>query len=120
VVPNHITHFFFPSQRKKFNEVSPLSFANHLRTHAHTTKLLNTSLYPKLTPHNSDPSIKAILLKIDADNNHMYIIEDLDESTLVVKENKLNEFKYHLDALLKRTSMQEREEESSGDEEGDM
>ncbi|KAA8892979.1 TFIIH subunit TTDA/Tfb5 [Sphaerosporella brunnea] len=67
-----------------------------------------------------DPSIKAILLKIDQDAGHAYIIEDLDESTLVVKEQKLADLKHQLDAVLRKTSMQEREEESSGDDDGDF
>ncbi|KAF8252372.1 hypothetical protein K440DRAFT_633662 [Wilcoxina mikolae CBS 423.85] len=63
-----------------------------------------------------DPSIKAILLKIDQEAGHAFIIEDLDESRLVVKEQKLVEFKHQLNMMLRKTSMQEREEDSSGDE----
>lgn len=33
-----------------------------------------------------DPSIKSIIVNIDS-NNHDYIIEDLDEERVVVKEN---------------------------------
>jgi TFIIH basal transcription factor complex TTD-A subunit len=45
-----------------------------------------------------DPSIKAIILKIDA-ALHDFIIEDLDEQTLVVKESKLKELQQRLDAV---------------------
>ena len=63
----------------------------------------------------SDPSIKAILVKLDRDNGHMYIIEDLDDSTLVVKEQKLSELKSKLGDTLRKTAMQEREDSSSSD-----
>ncbi|RPB05475.1 hypothetical protein L873DRAFT_1797843 [Choiromyces venosus 120613-1] len=43
-----------------------------------------------------DPSIKAIILKIDKDSGHGYIVEDLDDETLVVKEPKLAELKSRL------------------------
>ena len=43
-----------------------------------------------------DPSIKAIILKIDA-SHHDYIIEDLDDQALVIKESKLKELKQRLD-----------------------
>ncbi|KAF2758521.1 nucleotide excision repair, TFIIH, subunit [Pseudovirgaria hyperparasitica] len=44
-----------------------------------------------------DASIKAIILKIDAGNSD-FIIEELDDETLLVKENKLKE----LQMLLKK------------------
>ena len=43
-----------------------------------------------------DPSIKAIILKADAEKNE-YIVEDLDDQTLVVKENQLAALKAYLD-----------------------
>ena len=43
-----------------------------------------------------DPSIKAIILKIDS-VHHDFIIEDLDDQTLVIKEAKLKELKLKLD-----------------------
>ncbi|KAI9806719.1 MAG: hypothetical protein M1825_006176 [Sarcosagium campestre] len=52
-----------------------------------------------------DPSIKAIILKLDA-ARHEYIIEDLDDQTLVVKESKLKELKIMLDDELKETQLQ--------------
>jgi len=78
--------------------------------------------YPRGLPGvlvECDPSIKAILLKIDQEAGHAFIIEDLDESTLVVKEQKLAEFKHQLNMMLRKTSMQEKEEDSSGEDEGD-
>ncbi|RPB21289.1 hypothetical protein L211DRAFT_790699, partial [Terfezia boudieri ATCC MYA-4762] len=46
-----------------------------------------------------DPSIKAIILKIDGDHND-FIIEDLDENTLLVKETKIPELKRRLERVL--------------------
>jgi TFIIH basal transcription factor complex TTD-A subunit len=43
-----------------------------------------------------DPSIKAIIIKID-EVNHEYIVEDLDDQHLVIKEGKLQELKMKLD-----------------------
>ncbi|EON68531.1 hypothetical protein W97_07789 [Coniosporium apollinis CBS 100218] len=50
-----------------------------------------------------DPSIKAILLKIDADSGNEYIIEDLDEETLFVKESKVASLKEKLKVTLRET-----------------
>ncbi|MCJ1358727.1 MAG: TFIIH complex subunit tfb5 [Icmadophila ericetorum] len=49
-----------------------------------------------------DPSIKAIILKIDQER-HDYIIEDLDDQTLVVKESMLASLKLRLDEELANT-----------------
>ncbi|KAI9784320.1 MAG: TFIIH complex subunit tfb5 [Geoglossum umbratile] len=49
-----------------------------------------------------DESIRAIILKIDA-ANHDFIIEDLDDHTLVVKETKLLELKRRLEEELRDT-----------------
>ncbi|KAL8956043.1 MAG: hypothetical protein Q9193_006311, partial [Seirophora villosa] len=43
-----------------------------------------------------DPSIKAIILKIDQER-HDYIVEDLDDQTLVIKESQLPSLKERLD-----------------------
>ncbi|KAH9836020.1 RNA polymerase II transcription factor B subunit 5 [Teratosphaeria destructans] len=40
-----------------------------------------------------DPSIKAILVKIDNDGEHAYIIEDIDDEHLLVKKEKHEELK---------------------------
>ena len=45
-----------------------------------------------------DPSIKAIILKIDQDK-HDYIVEDLDDQTLVVKESQLATLKARLEEV---------------------
>ncbi len=42
-----------------------------------------------------DPSIKAIILKIDHEK-HDYIVEDLDDQTLVIKESQLQRLKVRL------------------------
>jgi len=46
-----------------------------------------------------DPSIKAIILKIDQDK-HDYIVEDLDDQTLVVKESQLQKLKARLEEVM--------------------
>ena len=45
-----------------------------------------------------DPSIKAIILKIDSER-HDFIVEDLDDSTLVIKEKQLPLLKTRLDEV---------------------
>jgi TFIIH basal transcription factor complex TTD-A subunit len=83
---------------------------------------VSTPRTPPFSPsahEDSDPSIKAILLKIDRESGHAYIIEDLDEQTLVVKESKISEFKTQLDTILRKTSMQERLIESDDDDDDD-
>ena len=42
-----------------------------------------------------DPSIKAIILKIDQEK-HDFIVEDLDDGTLVIKEQQLQKLKARL------------------------
>ncbi|KAL9064595.1 MAG: hypothetical protein Q9161_008772 [Pseudevernia consocians] len=49
-----------------------------------------------------DPSIKAIILKIDQDK-HDYIVEDLDDQTLVIKESQLQKLKLRLEEELANT-----------------
>lgn len=46
----------------------------------------------------SDPSIRAIILKIDGDR-HEIVIEELDENHLLVKESKLPELKAKLEKV---------------------
>ncbi|KAI5302329.1 atp2, beta subunit of the F1 sector of mitochondrial F1F0 ATP synthase [Ascosphaera pollenicola] len=59
-----------------------------------------------------DPSVKAIILKHDAER-HDYIMEDLgDERFLVVKENKLQELKVKLSKELDEKLMQPEESDS--------
>lgn len=45
-----------------------------------------------------DPSIKAIILKIDQEH-HDYIVEDLDDQTLVIKESQLPRLKVRLEEV---------------------
>ena len=47
-----------------------------------------------------DPSIKAIILKIDS-AAHDYIVEDLDDQTLVIKESQLQKLKARLEEVSK-------------------
>ncbi|KAI5811713.1 RNA polymerase II transcription factor B subunit 5 [Peziza echinospora] len=58
-----------------------------------------------------DPSIKAIILKIDGDNNN-YIIEDLDDNTLLIKETMIPELKRRLELMLEDTQTFPEDEDS--------
>jgi TFIIH basal transcription factor complex TTD-A subunit len=51
-----------------------------------------------------DPSIKSIIVSIDS-ANHEYIVEDLDEQRVVIKENMVAQLK----KLLDEVSWRERE-----------
>ncbi|PMD45182.1 transcription factor TFIIH complex subunit Tfb5 [Hyaloscypha variabilis F] len=59
-----------------------------------------------------DPSIKSIIVKIDAEE-HAFIVEELDDQTLVIKENMMTTLKMKLDEQLKET---QNNDESSSDE----
>lgn len=59
-----------------------------------------------------DPSIKSIIVNIDSDN-HDYIIEDLDDERLVVKESMVAILKEKLEDRLKENLPPE--EESGSD-----
>jgi TFIIH basal transcription factor complex TTD-A subunit len=43
-----------------------------------------------------DPSIKSIIVKID-NEEHAFIVEELDDQTLVIKENMMTTLKMKLD-----------------------
>ncbi|KAF2458581.1 putative RNA polymerase II general transcription and DNA repair factor TFIIH component Tfb5 [Lineolata rhizophorae] len=58
-----------------------------------------------------DPSIKAIICKIDAERND-FIIEDLDDETLVIKESKFADLQVRLDQELKHTIREPEESDS--------
>ncbi|KAJ9141792.1 hypothetical protein NKR23_g7768 [Pleurostoma richardsiae] len=58
-----------------------------------------------------DASIKSIIVNIDS-KNHDFIIEDLDDQRLVVKENMVQLLKQKLEERLKETQQQ------GGDESG--
>ncbi|KAK8197506.1 RNA polymerase II transcription factor B subunit 5 [Phyllosticta capitalensis] len=47
-----------------------------------------------------DESIKTIIVKIDSERND-FIIEDLDDETLVIKSDRLPELKRRLNEVLK-------------------
>ena len=49
-----------------------------------------------------DPSIKAILIKIDSEHNNEFLIEDIDDEHILVKSAKHDELK----RLLKDVSRQ--------------
>jgi TFIIH basal transcription factor complex TTD-A subunit len=46
-----------------------------------------------------DASIKAMLVDIDSKNKNDFIIEELDEEHLLVKETKINELKARLNEV---------------------
>ena len=48
-----------------------------------------------------DASIKAMLIDIDSKNNNEYIIEDLDEEHILVKETKVTELKGRLHNMMR-------------------
>jgi len=48
-----------------------------------------------------DESIMAIILKIDADNKHTYIMETLDDETCLVQTSRLTELKMRLNDVRK-------------------
>lgn len=52
-----------------------------------------------------DPSIKSIIVNIDSDN-HDYIIEDLDDTHLVIKETQLASLKAKLEQVSYRPATQ--------------
>jgi len=49
-----------------------------------------------------DPSIKAIIVKIDSEQND-FIVEELDDQTLVIKEGMVQTLKMRLEDALKET-----------------
>ncbi|KAG9512536.1 hypothetical protein KCU71_g8816, partial [Aureobasidium melanogenum] len=60
-----------------------------------------------------DPSIKAIISKINEESGGIYISEDIDDETCLVNTKKLDELKQKLKDALKDTV---REAEDSGSE----
>ncbi|KAI5359323.1 Putative TFIIH subunit TTDA/Tfb5, TFB5-like superfamily protein [Septoria linicola] len=61
-----------------------------------------------------DPSIKAIIVRIDQDNSHSIIIEDIDDEHVLVNAKKHDDLKALLKDKLKDTV---REPEESSEEE---
>lgn len=66
-------------------------------------RLLLTSVTIQGVLVECDPSIKAIILKIDQER-HDFIVEDLDDQTLVVKESQLQRLKVRLEDVRGLTS----------------
>jgi len=50
-----------------------------------------------------DPSIKAIIVKIDSESNNTFIVEDLDDTTLIIRDSMLQSLKNRLEDALKDT-----------------
>ncbi|KAM0808596.1 putative RNA polymerase 2 general transcription and DNA repair factor tfiih component [Seiridium cardinale] len=68
---------------------------------------------PKGVLIECDPSIKSIIMNIDSEYNE-YILHDLDDTHLVIQENKVQDLKRRLDERLKET-IQEIERDSDSD-----
>lgn len=64
---------------------------------SHDTSQTNVSLVLGVLVE-CDPSIKSIIVKIDSEE-HAFIVEDLDDQTLVIKENMLAVLKMRLDEV---------------------
>ncbi|KAI1332579.1 transcription factor TFIIH complex subunit Tfb5-domain-containing protein [Xylariaceae sp. FL0255] len=78
-----------------------------------TTKFSNIS---KGTLVECDPSIKTIIMNIDGKENNEYVIEDLDETHLMIKDVMVAKLKARLEERLKET-VPIIEDESSSDRE---
>ncbi|KAL6712746.1 TFIIH complex subunit tfb5 [Lecanora helva] len=80
---------------------------------------LFSPIFPNIHPLTSkegvlvecDPSIKAIILKIDQEK-HDYIVEDLDDQTLVIKETQLQRLKARLAEELANTQQMPEDEDT--------
>ncbi|KAI0009882.1 transcription factor TFIIH complex subunit Tfb5-domain-containing protein [Xylariaceae sp. FL0662B] len=67
------------------------------------TSLFDAKMYYYLgTLVECDPSIKSIIINIDSEDNE-YLVEDLDESHLIIKDNVLGKLKAKLEERLKET-----------------
>ncbi|KAI3397241.1 hypothetical protein diail_11120 [Diaporthe ilicicola] len=62
-----------------------------------------------------DPSIKSIIVNIDAKSGHEYIIEDLDDEHVVIKETMLQRLKQTLEDRLRETTQQHGGDESGSE-----
>ncbi|KAF2643595.1 hypothetical protein P280DRAFT_467601 [Massarina eburnea CBS 473.64] len=63
-----------------------------------------------------DASIKAMLVDIDSKNNNDFIIEELDEEHMLVKETKVNALKNRLQQMMKDRLKDPTIDEDSGKE----
>ncbi|QIW94708.1 hypothetical protein AMS68_000226 [Peltaster fructicola] len=59
-----------------------------------------------------DPSIKAIIVKIDAEHGNSFIQEDIDDEHVLIKVSKHDELKVLLKEALKDTVREAEESES--------
>jgi len=59
-----------------------------------------------------DASIKAIIMKINAEDGNIYIIEDIDDEHVLIQESKHAQLKARLNATLKDTVREPEESES--------
>lgn len=97
----------------------PVSFLAH--TTCPTTHAIRSKRSSKLTFAffvlgvlvQCDASIKSIIVSIDNENNHDYIIEVLDDQNIVVKETMVQVLKIKLEERLKNTT-QRVESDSEG------
>lgn len=60
-----------------------------------------------------DPSIKAIIVKIDSEQHNSIIVVDIDDSTLVIKDSMLKHLKIWLEEALEDT--QQKADDSGSD-----
>lgn len=56
-----------------------------LRVHVSSVMIKNKTLTPLGTLVQCDPSIKAIIMKIDAERGNEFIVEDIDDETVLIK-----------------------------------
>ena len=99
--------------RTQYLETTPRSAYSENNTPT-ILKILYTTELPKASKGvliTCDPSIKAIILKIDAPR-HDFIVEDLDDTTALVKESMLPALKARLDEELRNTQQIPEESES--------
>ncbi|KAF2276730.1 nucleotide excision repair, TFIIH, subunit [Westerdykella ornata] len=61
-----------------------------------------------------DASIKAMLVDIDSKNRNDFIIEELDEEHVLVKETKVNELKQRLQDMMKARLKEPETSDSEG------
>lgn len=66
------------------------------RIHSEAKSTTDFMIYPGVLIE-CDPSIKSIIVAIDNESDHAYVVEELDDQTLVVKENMLTSLKMKLD-----------------------
>lgn len=62
-----------------------------------------------------DPSIKSIIVNIDTKSGHEYIIDDLDDEHVVIKETMLQKLKQMLEDRLRETTQQHGGDESGSE-----